>query len=130
VGCPTACARKVASGIVLVHKNEPAPFTGDLYPIDESVRFALEIERCGERARVDLDHAKRLHQVELARIQSMAQASAAADRKRVEVLTAQLQAAGAWYRSTPFVAAVAVVSTVAVLLVSTVLVQATAEVRH
>ena len=112
-----------------MRKGEPAPFTGDLYPVEVSVRFALEIDTCAERAEAALDHARKIHQIELVRVQGMAQASAEASQRRVELLNAQLVEANAWYRSTPFVATVAALSTVAILLTSTVLVQATAEAR-
>ena len=116
--------------ITAVSKGEPAPFTGDLYPVADSVRMALEIDACDQRSKAALDQQRRLAQVEVERVRDLARASADANKRRVQLLTDQLDATRAWYRSTPFVAAVAVASTVAVLLTSTVLVQATAEVRR
>lgn len=124
--CPSALAKDPQ--IVHLAKDDPAPFTGDLYPVDLSIRFALAIEACDDRRKAALDHLSKLHDIELTRVQSLAQASADADARRVELLKAQLDESRAWYRSTPFVATVAVVSTVAILLTSTVLVQATGEV--
>ena len=138
VGCaicaalPTAYANKSesASAPAIVHLaiNEPAPFAGDLYPVDDSIRMAIEVEGCKARSDAALDRARRLHDVELSRCKGMAQVSADADQRRIELLTAELEASRVWYRSAPFVAAVASVSTVAILLTSTILVQATGEV--
>lgn len=115
---------------MLLREGEAAPYTGDLYPVDVSVRFALEVEGCQERADAALDHARKIAEIELAKTRSLAQASTEASQQRIALLDAQLDDAQAWYRSTPFVATVAVVSTVAILLTSTVLVQATGEVRR
>lgn len=109
--------------------GEPAPFAGDLFPSDLSVRWAIELETCTERAAIELEHEKEKHALARARAQAHAVAGARADRQRVELLTRELEAARAWYRSPVFVAAVAATVAAAVLLSSTVLVQATAEVR-
>lgn len=114
--------------IVTIQQGEPAPFTGDLFPPEMSVRWALEIEGCAQRAAIDLEHAQLVHRVELNRRDALAENSAKANRERVELLTAELEAARAWYRSPGFVGAAAATVAVAVLLASTVLVQATGEV--
>lgn len=111
-------------------QGEPAPFDGDLYPIDVSIRYALEIEGCTERAAAEAEHAAKLHQVELQRLRGVAAADSRADKERIKLLQAQLVTADAWYRSPPFVAAVAATASVAGLLVAAVLVQATGEVRR
>ena len=70
-----------------------------------------------------------MYQIELSRQRALAAADGKADRMRVDVLTAELAEANAWYRSPAFVAAVAASVAVAALLASTILVQATGEVR-
>lgn len=115
--------------ITTLAKGEPAPFAGDLFPIRDSIAWALEIEGCAEQAAAELDHAKQKYQIELSRQRALAAADGKADRQRVEILAAELAKAQAWYRSPAFVAAVAASVAVAALLTSTVLVQATAEVR-
>lgn len=129
VGFPTACANKRGAEVTLIHEGETAPFTGDLYPIGDSVRMAIEVEQCGERSKAALDRERALRDIEVSRVKGMADASAAADRERLQLLTAELDHARAWYRSTPFVVTVSVVSTVAVLLTSAYLIQSTEEVR-
>ncbi len=136
--CPSAYAQRIALETIPTSETEPevtfldkgdiAPFAGDLYPVGDSIRIALEVEGCAERARIDLDHAREIHQIEIARVQSLAEAAAVADRERVRLLSAEIDANRGWYRSPPFVAAVAVVSTVAVLYTAALLVQSTGEV--
>jgi hypothetical protein len=116
--------------ITTLEQGEPAPFTGDLFPPDLSVRWALEIEGCAQRAAIELEHAKLVQRVELARRDALAENSAKANRQRVELLTAELEAARAWYRSPIFVFTIGATVAVAVLLTSTVLVQATGEVTR
>lgn len=90
----------------------------------------MEIEGCAERAALELDHTNRVHELELKRLRGLAAADSRADQARVKFLTAELEKARAWYRSPEFVAAVAATVAVSALLASTVLVQATAEVRR
>ena len=120
---------KDTNEITTLAQGEPAPFPGDLFPIRDSIAWALEIERCAERAAVELEHARAVYQIELSRQRALAAADGKADRMRVDVLTAELAEANAWYRSPAFVAAVAASVAVAALLASTILVQATGEVR-
>jgi len=115
--------------ITTIKQGEPAPFSGDLFPPADSIRWALEIETCTERASVDFEHAERLHEVELERLRGLMNAEARADKQRIALLDAELEAARAWYRSPAFVAVVAATAGMAILLSSTILVQATAEVR-
>lgn len=115
--------------ITTLAQGEPAPFAGDLFPVEDSIRWALEIEGCAERAAAELDHAKALYQIELSRQRALAAADGKADRLRAEILAAELAQARAWYRSPAFVATVAATVAIATLLASTILVQATAEVR-
>lgn len=119
----------IANDIIALSQGEVAPFDGDLYPIDVSIRFGLEVEGCAERAAVELDHAKALYRIEIQRQIELAEADARADRARLELLTAELAEATAWYRSPAFVATIAASIAVATLLTSTILVQATGEVR-
>lgn len=116
--------------ITTLAQGEPAPFAGDLFPVEDSIRWALEIEGCAERAAAELDHAKALYQIELSRQRALAAADGKADRLRAEILAAELAKARAWYRSPAFVAAAAASVAVAALLASTILVQATGEVRR
>jgi len=115
--------------ITTLDRGQPAPFAGDLYPVEDSVRFALEIEGCAERAAAELDYAKALYQIEIERQAGLAKADAKADRQRLELIAAELVEARAWYRSPAFVATVAASVAIATLLASTILVQATGEVR-
>lgn len=108
--------------------GETAPFDGDLYPTDVSIRFALEVEGCHQRAMLDLDHERALNAIALGKQQALAASAADANARQIELLHGQLSEARAWYRSPSFVATAAAVVTVAVLLTSTVLVQATGEV--
>lgn len=129
--CPSASATTPSEPqITAVSEGEPAPFDGDLYPIDVSIRYALEIEGCSERAAADAEHASRLHKVELQRLRGLAAADSRADKQRIALLQSQLDTERAWYRSPTFVAAVSATVAVATLLVSTVLVQATGEARQ
>ena len=133
----SACVTFVASPsaskdkpqITALSQGDSAPFAGDLYPIVDSIRFALEIEDCAERAAIDLDHAATLHRIELAKAETLAAAVADAGRRRSKLLRIQLAHARAWHRSPAFVAAASAAATVAILLTSTVLIQATAEAR-
>lgn len=95
----------------------------------DSVRFALEIEGCAERAAAELEHTKALYQIKLEKQRALTDADRKADRAELELLTAELAQARAWYRSPAFVATVAATVAIATLLASTILVQATAEVR-
>lgn len=113
--------------ITAINKGEPAPFDGDLYPIDVSIRFGLAVEHCLERSAAELDYQRKLTDIEIAKTQAIATASTDTDARRIQLLHAQLDEANAWYRSTPFVAAVTATITVAALLLSTVLIEATAE---
>ena len=115
--------------ITTLAQGEPAPFAGDLYPVFDSVRFALEIEGCAERAAAELEHTKALYQIKLEKQRALTDADRKADRAELELLTAELAQARAWYRSPAFVATVAATVAIATLLASTILVQATAEVR-
>lgn len=123
---PSACATEPQ--ITELQEGEPAPFDGDLFPVDLSIRWAIEIEGCAERAARELDHLNKVHQLELKRLRGLAASDSRADQARVKFLTAELDKARAWYRSPEFVAVTAATVAVAVLLASTVLVQATGEV--
>jgi hypothetical protein len=116
--------------ITALSQGESAPFDGDLYPIDVSIRYALEIEGCAERALIDAKHAAKLHKVELQRLRGLAAADSRTDKQRIALLQSQLETERVWYRSPPFVATVSAVVSVAGLLVAAVLVQSTAEVRR
>jgi hypothetical protein len=124
--CPNAYAE--TEQITAVEFGEPAPFAGDLFPIRESIAWSLEIQGCYERAALELEHTKAKHDIALEHALGLAAADALADQERIKLLTAELDDARAWYRSPEFVATVAAAGAVAVLLLSTVLVQATGEV--
>lgn len=124
--CPNASAAELE--ITEIEQGEPAPFTGDLFPPRESIAWSLEIEGCYERAALELEHAKGKHDIALERVFDLAAADRQADQARIKLLTAELDEANAWYRSPAFVATVAAAVGAGLLLASTVLVQATAEV--
>lgn len=121
---------KADDQITPVAQGDPAPFAGDLYPVEISIRWALEIEGCAERAALELDHEMERHKLELQRRDALAANDAEANAHRVEVLTAELSEARAWYRSPVFVATLAATVAIGTLLLSTVLVQATGEVNR
>lgn len=126
---PSALASdQVEPQILHLSKGDPAPYSGDLYPVDVSIRFALEVEGCMDRALLDLDHERAINAIALGKTQALAAAAADASANQIELLHGRLAEVSAWYRSPPVVAAVAAVITVAVLLTSTILVQATGEV--
>ena len=115
--------------ITSLAQGDPAPFDGDLYPVDVSIRWALEIEGCAERAALELDHEKQLHAIEIAKQRALAEANDRANKRRLELLQAELETTNAWYRSPVFVATAAATIAVAGLLISTILVQSTIEVQ-
>ena len=110
-----------------MREGEPAPFTGDLYPVEESVRMALEADTCAERAALNLQRLSDRHRVELEKLAAIQDATARSRELRIELLRNQLASETAWHRSPAFVASVSVVVSVAVLLTSAFLLQATAE---
>jgi hypothetical protein len=112
----------------MVHEGEPAPYTGDLYPIEASIKMALAIDTCRDRTDAKIQHLVQIQEVERRRLKELAVAESRADKQRIDLLQTKLDDAGAWYRSPPFVAAVSATVAVAALLASTVLVQSTAEV--
>lgn len=128
-GCPSAFANGgLDQEITGLEAGEPAPFTGDLFPVGESIRWALEIEGCSRRAEIESNHQARTYAIQVKSIKEIAEVDVRAANQRATLLQAELDNALAWYRSPPFVAAVVAVATVTVLLLSTVLVDATGEV--
>jgi hypothetical protein len=115
--------------ITSLAQGDPAPFDGDLYPVDVSIRWALEIEGCAERAALDLDHEKQLHAIEIAKQLALAEANDLANKRRLELLQAELKTVNAWYRSPVFVAAVSATAATGVLIVAAVLVQSVIQVE-
>jgi hypothetical protein len=92
-----------------------------------SIRWALEIEGCAERAAADFDHARALAAVENAKQRAIFAAETKAQRKRLELVTRELDAARAWYRSPVVVATISATVSVAALLTAAYLVQSTVE---
>lgn len=129
--CPSAYATERQDesrfGPTLIHKNEPAPFMGDLWPIGDSIRIALEVEGCDSRQEEALHYQGKLHQVEISRLEKLAQVTTVADAQRISLLQSELEAASVWYRSPVFVATISATVAVGCLLASAYLIQSTVE---
>lgn len=110
--------------IIFLEEGEPAPFAGDLFPPEKSIRLGIRLETCQERLILDLSHAKQIFEIELRRCEDRAAARLNAANQRAEVYKRELEAAQAWYRSPPFIAGVAVVATVATILATAALADA------
>lgn len=104
--------------IVYLEEGEPAPFDGDLFPPEKSIRIGLRLEGCQERAAIDLGHATRIFEIELKRESDKAVAKLEAEQARRQLIETELERARAWYRTPEFVASVAVVLTVASVVIS------------
>lgn len=121
--CPIAWSNEPQ--VTAVEAGEPAPFAGDLYPVDVSVRWALEIEGCAERAALESRHVADRHAIELEKIAQIHAAEGRAAAARIRLLQDQIDADTAWYRSPAFVATAAASLAVATLLMSAFLLQST-----
>lgn len=103
--------RTLANDPMHLRQGEPAPFDGDLLPVRLSVELGMKIETQKAMCEAESRHQSKLHQIRADADARRAAVKAAADAKRVELLTSELDAAGAWYRSPAFVAAVSVTAT-------------------
>lgn len=126
VDCQSALADKPE--ITKVDEGQPAPFTGDLYPVEDSIRMGMALDDSDERCAAAAEHQEKLQRIEIEAVKKIAATTAMADRERLAVLERQLEEAEAWYRDPAFVATMTAVTTVAAMLVATVLIQSTAEV--
>ncbi len=104
--------------------GEPAPFDGDLWPPIRSLRVTLRAEGCEERKALELRHAARGFEIDLKYERRAASNRARADADRIQILRDALAETSAWYRSPTFVAAVASVATLALVVVSAVVLEA------
>ncbi len=105
--------------------GEPAPFTGDLFPVETALRLGLKIERCSSEAGINLRHTQALHLNELKRCQDKGSISRESDKERIKILTAALEESTSWYRSPAFVATVSVAITVSAILTSAIILEKT-----
>lgn len=110
--------------ITHVQEGEPAPFTGDLFPVEDSVKFAIKLETCEERAAIDSAHMKTIYDIELQREKDKREAMVEAEQKRTQLMRDQLAEANSWYRQPAFVAVVAVVATMTAVIGAAVLADA------
>jgi hypothetical protein len=99
-------------------KGEPAPFDGDLWSAVRSLRITLRAEACEERSELRLHHAARGFEIDLRFERRSAANRARADAERIEFLRDALVEATAWYTSPAFVAVVASVATLALVVVT------------
>lgn len=123
--CPNALADTPM--ITTIKEGEAAPFDGDLYPIEDSIRMALALDDSEARCAAELNHLRELQRIEINTLQQVTDNRADADQERLEVLELQLEDRNAWYREPAFVATVATVVTVATMLAATVLIKSTVE---
>lgn len=98
--------------IIYLEKDEKAPFAGDLFPPEESIRLALGLEKCKLQKDIEIEFLKTKHRLELGRAESISEAKAQGERERLELLEIEVSRANAWYRSPFFVATVTFVLTV------------------
>lgn len=117
-------ASGTGSQITPINKGEPAPFTGDLFPVGDSIRYAMEIADCAERARLKIEHKDRLHSIQLTKVQALADAAVDAERQRADFAVRRLDEALVWYRSPTFVAVVSVATTIGLVMVTTAAIRA------
>ena len=123
---PTASAGEPK--ITTVKQGEPAPFDGDLYPVEDSIRLALALDDADARCAATLNHLRELQRIELDTAEKVAISSAQANNERLDALEWQLAEANVWYRDPAFVAVVTATVTVAAMLAATVLIEATGRV--
>jgi hypothetical protein len=109
---------------VPLNAGDPAPFDGDLWSPVRSLRVTLRAEACEERRVLELGHAARGFEIDLKYERQSATNRAKADAERIELLRGALADATAWYSSPTFVAAVSSVATLALVVVSAVVLEA------
>lgn len=113
--------------IEAVEKGDPAPFSGDLFPHGTSVRWALELAYCEQRGKLERDLVQKTSANDRDTYVRIAEAEALADKERIKILTGELEAARAWHKSPGFVASVAALISVGVLVTAAVIVSAIPE---
>jgi hypothetical protein len=87
--------------------------------------MALRAETCEERAAADLELERKRAEIDLAAEREISEARREASAERIRVLTEALAAAEPWHRSPAFVATVAVAATLALVVVTGVVLEAT-----
>lgn len=115
VGClayPTD-ALGAEPSVVHLGVGDVAPFDGDLFTVERSIRMGLRVEGCEEQTRLNLTRTTRIFEAELRYERQAAAARLDAQLARTEIVKLELDEALAWYRSPVVVATVAVVATLA-----------------
>ncbi len=96
-----------------IREGEYAPFDGDLFPPERSLRLGMRLEYCEEKATAKLTHATAVSDNELQRCRDKAEIRAQSAADRLAALQLRLDDSLAFYRHPAFVSFVAVVVTLA-----------------
>lgn len=118
VGLPGSAEAKTEGDVVVVPllEGEPAPFTGDLFPIRLALDFGLKLELCQERTAAEVSRLVRIHAIELQALEDKNQIRE--DANRAQIVALQNSIESQFYREPWFVATLSIVVTVGALLVS------------
>lgn len=106
-----------------LEQGEAAPYAGDLWSVNRSLRLIFRAEQCQQKAELELKHAVRKFEIELKYERDRADARADADTQRIQILAQALDEADPWWRSPAFVAALTSVVTLALVAVVAVVLE-------
>lgn len=98
--------------------GEAAPYAGDLWSVNRSLRLIFRAEHCREKAELDLKYAVRQFEIDLKFEREKAANRAEADTQRLQILAQALDDASPWYREPWFVALVSSAATVGVIVLT------------
>ncbi len=104
--CPSVVGAADEPKVIYLESGAVAPFSGDLFPPTRSVRLALELEMCMERAAIEIQYIKQIVEIETQAIREAAGVELTAEQDRLALFERRLAVVDAWYRTPVFVAAV------------------------
>jgi len=104
--------------IIFLEAGAIVPFAGDLYPPIRAARMGAAATFCQERIDAKIEHAAKIHRIEIQRVEDKAAIRADADARRLELSQSELDKAQSWDRSPVFVAAVASGITMVAIMVA------------
>lgn len=94
-----------------IAEGERAPYSGQLITMERAARLVVAAENCGAYTRIELERAKGLCDLRMARCAEEKRAMVAANSAQLDALQGRLSDAGGklepWYQRPPFLSAVA-----------------------
>jgi hypothetical protein len=103
--------------VIHLELNEPAPFSGELYPTDLAVKLSKAVERCRESKMLELEKLAKIHMIEL----DGRDRAIEIERERADSYRQIAENRGEpprWYQTTEFTVAASVLSTLAIVAVA------------